>query len=235
MKKLTLFVLLLPTLLFSQQSEQWIKQFDYPINPIDKLKPENSISEYIYYDFSELLNPKSEFLGYIGEEYQRIYMTFTSIKKNEIYTRKYNITGYSLVHNNKCDFTGSIVITQIREFEQMHYGVDNIYENAGIKSQGMAFGRYSFEENPDQNHVGVFEGNMALWWYVDKDGEIQIDNIRKHSISYRNNQYCGIWTEYGKSKNKPCNWGEYRIPISRDLDIGVEKFSANPKYKDQGW
>ena len=117
----------------------------------------------------------------------------------------------------------------------MHFGVDNKFENTGIQSQGIAFGRYSFKENPDQNHVGIFEGNMALWWYVDKDGKVRFDDIRKHSDFYKNNQYCGIWTEYGKSKSKPCNWGEYRIPFSRDLDIGAGEFSANPKYFEKGW
>lgn len=235
MKKLFFLLLFIPIQLLSQQYEQWVKQFDDPISSIDKLKSENAISEFLMYDFSDLLIPNSEFLGYTGEEYQRIYMTFNSIEKREPYSLKYFIEGYSIVHNNKCDFTGSLVFTQVREFEQMYFGVDNEFENAGIKLQGIAFGRYSFKENPDQNHVGVFEGNMALWWYVDKEGKIQIDDIRKHLISFRNNQYCGIWTEYGKSKSKPCNWGEHRIPIARDLDIGIEKFSANPKYKKQGW
>jgi hypothetical protein len=162
-------------------------------------------------------------------------MTFTTIKKNEPYAMKYEITGYSVVHNNKCDFSGSIVITQIREFKQMHFGADDKYKNAGIQSQGIAYGRYSFKENPDQSHVGIFEGNMALWWYVDKDGEIRFDDIRKNADSFKNNQYCGTWTEYGKSKSKPCNWGEYKIPFSGDLDIGATEFSVNPKYLDQGW
>lgn len=235
MKKLILLFLLVPTLIFSQQCEEWIKRFDNPINSIDILKPENKISEYLHFDFSELLIPKTDFLGYIGKDYQRIYLEILSIKKNEIYTKKYAISGFSIVHNNKCDFTGYIVFTQFLEFEQMHFGVDDEYKNTGIQSQGIAFGRYSFKENPDQNHVGLFEGNMALWWYVDKNGKIHIDEFRKDLISYRNNQYCGIWTEYGKLKSKPCNWGEHRIPISRDLDIGIDEFLANPKYKKQGW
>jgi len=235
MRQLILFVLLIPNLLFSQQYEDWIKKFNNPISPTDKLNPENKISEYINYDFSVLLIPNSEFLGYIGEEHQRIFMTFNYIEKPEPYSLKYYLEGYSVVHNNKCDFNGSIIITNIREFEQLYFGVDNEYENEGIKSQGIAFGRYSFKENPDQKHVGLFEGNMALWWYVDEDGKIQIDEIREDLISYRNNQYCGIWTEYGKSESKPCNWGEHRIPFSGDLDIGTAEFKANPKYHNQGW
>ncbi len=163
MKKLIFIVLLIPLQLLAQQCEEWIKQFENPEFDSEKLKSENEISEYLTYDFSELLIPNTEFLGYIGKEYQRIFLEFTSVKKNEIYTKKYTISGFSIVHNNKCDFNGYLVFTQFREFKQMHFGVDNEFGNTGIQSQGIAFGRYSFKENPeDQNHVGIFEGNMAL-------------------------------------------------------------------------
>ena len=139
MKKLILLFFLIPTLIFSQQCEEWIKQFENPEFDSEKLKSENVISKYLTYDFSELLIPNTEFLGYIGKEYQRIFLEFSSVKKNEIYTKKYTISGFSIVHNNKCDFKGSLVITQIREFEQMHFGVDNEFENTGIQSQGIAY------------------------------------------------------------------------------------------------
>jgi len=111
MKKLILLFFLIPTLIFSQQCEEWIKQFENPEFDSEKLKSENVISKYLTYDFSELLIPNTEFLGYIGKEYQRIFLEFSSVKKNEIYTKKYTISGFSIVHNNKCDFNGYIVFT----------------------------------------------------------------------------------------------------------------------------
>jgi hypothetical protein len=182
-----------------------------------------------------LLIPETEFLGYIGNEYQRIYIEFTSIRKDEFKPGTYEVIGYSIVHNNKCDFTGTLKIEQIREFKQMHFGVDNMYEDAGFKSQGLLIGKYIFEENPEQSHVGIFEGIITLWWYIDKDGNIQFDDLETYSDSYRNNQYVGTWTEYGKSKGKVCNWGEYRIPFSGELDIGAAEFSVDPKYLNKGW
>jgi hypothetical protein len=41
--------------------------------------------------------------------------------------------------------------------------------------------------------------------------------------------------EYGNPKLKICNWGEFRIPFSGDLDIGAGEFSPNPKYFSKGW
>jgi hypothetical protein len=33
----------------------------------------------------------------------------------------------------------------------------------------------------------------------------------------------------------PCNWGDYRIPDSGDLDNGAAEFCVNPKYQKNGW
>lgn len=110
-----------------------------------------------------------------------------------------------------------------------------MYQDSGLVKQGILIGRYVLKENPKQNHSGVFKGIMTLWWYLDKTGEIKYDAIEAHSDSYRNNQYVGSWSEYRKSTPKTCNWGEYRIPFSGDLDIGAGEFSANPKYYNKGW
>jgi hypothetical protein len=117
----------------------------------------------------------------------------------------------------------------------MRYGVDSMYKDAGFKAQGIIIGQYRFSENPEQNHVGIFDGIMTMWWYVDKDGNMNYYDLTKHSDRYKNNQYVGTWTEYGKSNTRPCNWGERRIPFSGDLDIGAGEFSVNPKYEDKGW
>lgn len=76
---------------------------------------------------------------------------------------------------------------------------------------------------------------MTLWWYLDKNDSIQYDNLENQSDRFKNNQYVGSWTEYGKLSGKVCNWGEYRIPFSGDLDIGAGEFSVNPKYYEVGW
>lgn len=220
---------------FGQQTIEWLKQLDHPQFPKWTLKEENMLSKYLKHDFSRLLTPNTEILGYIGANYGRIKVTFSSVKKSSTLPNLYYVSGSTTVATNTCDFEGTITVEQIREFKQMHYGVDDMYRDHGIKSEGILIGRYQFSENPHQNHVGIFGGVMTLWWYLDRNGTVQYDSLEIHSDRFRNNQYVGTWTEYGNLKGKPCNWGEYRIPFSGDLDIGAGEFSANPKYYEVGW
>ncbi|NOQ27719.1 MAG: hypothetical protein GQ564_20335 [Bacteroidales bacterium] len=61
-----------------------------------------------------------------------------------------------------------------------------------------------------------------------------MNNIDSYSDSYRNNQHIGIWKPYDSENIKTCNWGNYRIPFSGDLDIGAGEFSVNSKKKKTG-
>ncbi len=236
MRALVIILILFSNQVFSQQTKEWLNSLENPKYPMfDELKPENFLANYVKHDFSNLLDPETEILGFIGNEYRRIQIDFRSIKKSETTPNLYFIKGKTTVLKNTCDFEGTITIEQVREFKNMHYGVDNKYKDEGFKSQGIIIGRYFFSENPEQKHVGIFTGIMTLWWYLDRNGEIQYDRLNPQSDSYKNNQYVGTWTEYGKSGKRTCNWGERRIPFSGDLDIGAGEFYVNPKYKDNGW
>lgn len=216
------------------QSKEWINQLENPKYNTDELKTDNLIDKYLAYDFSTLLIPKSDFIGYIGDDYKRIYIYYTSITKDTL-TNDYKITGLSLVGNNKCDFEGTIKIKQIREYKNMHFGVDEIYKNEGIKAQGLLIGEYNLKENINQQHSGEFIGIMTLYWYIDRFDILHYDDIEWVSDNYKNNQYIGVWKDYKNGSQKICNWGVRRIPFSDDLDIGAGEFSSNPKYNDKGW
>ena len=221
--------------LSAQQTKEWLDNLENPEFYLYELQKEDVKSKYVNYDFSTLLTPKRNFLGYIGSKYRRIKIYYSSITKDQNKDDIYNIKGISLVESNKCNFSGAIKIEQIREYKQMHFGVDNYLKDAGFKAQGVLVGSYIFKENPEQNHSGIFEGIITLYWYLDKHDIIHYDQIESHSDSYKNNQYVGTWTEYNKQNIKVCSWGELRIPFSGDLDIGAAYFSPNPKYKDKGW
>ena len=235
---LTIITLVLATNIVSSQekdySEEWVKQLEDPEDDLYKLKSQNFVDRYIAYDFSQLIKPQTEFLGFIGNDYRRILITFTSVRR-ESNSQTYSVTGTSLVINNECDFTGTITIKQVREFEKFHYGVDEMYREIGLKAQGVIIGEYYLKENKDQPHSGEFIGIMSLHWFIDKTGELYFDNININSDSYRNNQYVGIWKDYSTKNEKTCNWGEYRIPFSGDLDVGAGEFSPNEKYYEKGW
>ena len=223
------------TFIFGQQTQEWLYNLENPEFSSDELKKENFKTEYLKNDFSTLMIPRGDFLGYIDSDFDRIRIYFTAISKDLINQDLYRVNGVSIVDNNKCDFGGTIIIEQVREYKSMHFGGDQKYENAGFKSQGILIGKYKFEENPQQNHSGLFEGIMTLNWYIDKFGIIHYDYIQWFSDRYRNNQYVGIWTGYNTEVEKICNWGEHRIPFSGDLDIGAGEFSPNQKYFSKGW
>ena len=235
MKYLTLVFIIFSVTAYSQQSERWIDEIEHPKSARHQLSSTDFKAKYLNHDFSQLLIPKSEFLGFIGNDFKRIQIEFKQIKKSMDSSSIYILNGNSTVGNNTCDFNGLIRIKKIKEFKNLHLGVDEIYADSGIVSQGIVFAEYEIKESKDQKYSGAFKGVMTLWFYIDSLGNIRYDNIENHSDSYKNNQYVGVWNQYNSDKTKTCNWGEYRIPYSGDLDIGAGEFSVNPKYLLNGW
>jgi hypothetical protein len=234
-KILALVFTLLSVLAQADQRDKWIQSLESPEWEIFRLKDDNFKSKYIKFDFSALLTPRTDFLGYIEPNFRRLKIKFTTVKKESGPQDQYKVIGYSIVKNNKCDFEGVIKIIQIREYKQMHYGVDDKYKGRGIQSQGILLGEYVFNENEKQKFSGIFEGIMTLFWYVDKKGHIKYDDIQSDSDNYQNNQYVGTWRQHNRENKKVANWGEYRVPFSEDLDIGAGEFGVNPKYYKEGW
>lgn len=192
-------------------------------------------AELIDYNFTRLIYPKHDFLGFIGSKYRRIKIFYNAIEKDDKAKYKYHVKGITIAGDNKCNFSGEINIRSIHEAKKMELGVDLIYESAGFQSQGIMIADYEFYEDKSQKHVGTFSGKMVIWWLVDRHGVLHLNDINDYSDNYKNNQHIGTWAEYGSNNNKVCNWGVRRIPNSGDLDIGAGEFSANPKYKKLGW
>jgi len=68
------FLILTGSILFSaivncqkvDYSQDWIRLLESPRYEIFKLKPENYFEKHKFYDFSRLIIPETEFLGYWG-------------------------------------------------------------------------------------------------------------------------------------------------------------------------
>ena len=219
---------------FAQQEQQWIQGLESPRFETNQLRPENELDGF-HYDFSTLLVPRREFLGFIGDDYKRLYMFFSSITRSSENKDLYNVKGVSVVGNNRCKFEGTIKLRQIRQFKTFHYGVDDEHKDDGIKAEGLLIADYEFMEDSNDSHSGIFSGVMTNYWYLDRHDVLKYDNIEWFSDRYRNNQFIGKWTQYKSKISKICNWGERRIPFSGDLDIGAGEFSPNPKYNNSGW
>lgn len=219
----------------AQQTKEWLNSLENPSDADERLKPQNHTEKYNAHDLSLLFAPRSEFLGFIGADYQRLYIFYTSISKDAANPTQYKVEGFSVVKDNKCRFEGIIKILQMREYEKLEYGLDDEYKDAGIKARGIAIGEYRFVEEKRQKHSGVFGGVVTMKWYLDRNNILRYDRIRFYADGYANNQYVGTWKAHGATKGKVANWGEWRIPFSGDLDIGAGEFSPNDKYLKNGW
>jgi len=189
------------------------------------------------YNFSKLLlhTDNSVIYGFIGENYQRLRIKVITVTRDSISPDIYHVYGKSMVMNNVDEFNGTIKITNIRKFNPQLHGCEDEYKYKGYKGEFILFGDYNFQENPTQNHSGVFKGSVRSDFFIDKKNIIQYNDIEDCSDSYTNNQFVGQWISYNGSLTKRCNWGDFRIPNSGDMDIGAGEFSPAGKYLKYGW
>ncbi len=237
MKLLTNIIsVLLVTSVYAQTNPQKIKNWELQIlnnSSLSSIEYKDSISQF---NLGLLwLHSASSANGIIGENYERMKIKIISVFKDKNYVNTYHVSGKSMVKNYISKFVGTIKIDKVRIYNQMHWGVDDEYKNKGIKKQGIIIAQYHFEEDSTRRQSGIFDGLLSTIWYIDKCGRIKYDDIEMSSDSYNNNQFVGTWKEYKSNISKVCNWGDFRIPLSGDLDIGAGEFSPADKYLKYGW
>jgi hypothetical protein len=130
------------------------------------------------------------------------------------------------VKENVCTFQGTITIRESRTYDE---------GDIPTLKQGFAKGQYEFFEDPDQKGTGILKGDFQTDFYINEKGEIKYDALMFVADGFQNNQFEGTWTSYKTDNSKKCNWGDYRIPDSRGLDIGAGEFSPWDKYEEYGW
>lgn len=221
---------------FGQRVDFTTKWFNRILNEqvLHKHDFKDSLSKH---DFGTLWTrlDNSYTFGYIGEHFQRIRIKIISAKKDSINPNLYKIFGKSMVKNNICQFSGTIEITSIRVNKKNNQPIEEDSKKNVIKKQGVLLAKYYLSEDTTQLHAGVFEGALTSLWWIDKSGLIRYDDIEIVADSYRNNQFVGTWMSYKNEIKKTCNWGDYRVPFSGDLDIGAGLFSPDDQYLKYGW
>jgi len=226
--------LLLTNISVAQSNEEFLTDFLLE----DDLKSENALNSYNKFNFSKIWSQTENYkiVGVIGTDHQRIKIKLVSIIKDSINPNRYFILGKSCVKETICDFKGMIIVIEIREVKEFHFGVDDEYSDKGIKSQGILIADYEFKENIIQKHSGIFKGRLYSKWYLDSLNEIKYDDIQSISDEYSNNAFVGTWKSYLSGEEKICNWADFRVPkANQDFDIGAGEFSPSEKYYSKGW
>jgi hypothetical protein len=173
--------------------------------------------------------PNRAIVGFIGKNYYRFQIKFTSIKRNGPNATAYVVTGYTRKWDTVRYFTGYIGL------EHAWYVQTNPDFGDTIK-EGIFTGTYNFMEATNELPcTGQFRGNFMTSWYTDKSGNIHYDDLNSGDDGDYNNSFVGTWKDYSPNRTLICNWGDYRIPNSGNLDEGVGEFAPDSAYVKYGW
>jgi hypothetical protein len=225
----TAFKYIIATLIFSLTlpvSAQTIKSVDYFISiknyDLSKLWRADSIQTEGDGDKVPFPEP----LGYIGDNYQRFHIHYITVSKSKKSPYQYKVYGKTKVKDNVCNFNGTITVKKAMLYKE---------SDAPRYKQGSVICEVVFYEDSTHASSGVIKGTLTSDFYLDKSGKLHYDALMFVSDGYYNNQNKATWTSYKTGKSKKCNWGDFRIPDSKDLDSGAGDVSINQKYIKNGW
>lgn len=231
------FLIFLFSVSISAQSTQSAIDWEAGILVGDDLARKEIISQLTKYDFGPLWtgHDNSAVFGFIGHDYQRLRIKIISARKDSLRPDTYIVVGKSKVKENVLPFTGFISITKARLLNDPQTAAGQEHAGLGIKSRGIVMGEFKFAEDRKQNSSGTFEGRLMTAWYIDKQGKLKYDDLERDFDGFKNNQFVGTWKSYQTGVTKISNWGDYRIPLSGDLDGGAGEFSPLDRYLANGW
>jgi hypothetical protein len=167
-----------------------------------------------------------EILGFIGDNYQRLHIHFISIIQNPLDPYEYFAYGKTKVKENICSFQGTMKVIKSKLYKESDF--------PDFK-QGYAELKVNLYEDKKQKSTGFFSGKLKTYFIIDKKGVLKYDALLFEADGFFNNQFIGAWTSYKNKTDKKCNWGEYRIPESKNLDVGAGEFIVDDKYVKNGW
>ena len=175
----------------------------------------------------EKMVKRAEILGFIDDDFQRLYIDLVSIIQNKSNPYEYFAYGKTTVKNTTCEFLGTLTIKEAKLY--------STGDSSEKYQQGYATCEVALYENPNQQHTGAIKGKWKSSFFIETQGKLQYNAIDFATNDFCNNQFTGTWTNYTNGISKKCNWGDYRIPESQDFDVGAEKFAVDEKYIKNGW
>lgn len=165
-------------------------------------------------------------IGFRGNDCQRFYIHYDSVchKGNGVY----EVVGRTRYRDTIRLFTGTLTLDSL----WLHEG-DCPTKNGEF---GRLYGHYMYEED-EFSGGGILSGKMSID-FAKINGRFYYDAVMLSCADgYDNNQYEGTWSSRNLSRMEKCNWGDFRIPDAKemDMDIGVAEFSPDAAYLDRGW
>lgn len=172
------------------------------------------------------LYDRIEPIGFFGKSYQRFYIHFISVVQNKANPSEYFVYGKTKLKDNISSFQGTIKINKVEEYKRHEFPE---FRRGELK------GTYTFYEDPKNNGTGKFDGEVTSYWLINDKGDIEYDAMMLSADGYSNNQFNGEWISYSSNNKYICNWGDYRIPDSNELDNGAGEFFPSDEYLEKGW
>ena len=162
-------------------------------------------------------------IGYRGRDFQRFYIHYDSVrfKGNGVY----DVYGRTRYRDTIRLFSGMITLDSMRLNKEEYLPSTGEF--------GSLYGHYQFDED-EFSGGGVLTGKMKID-FAKINGRFYYDALMLIADGYDNRQYEGVWTSKDLRRLEKCNWGDFRIPDSQELDIGAGEFSPVDEYSDRGW
>ena len=172
-------------------------------------------------------DPFPEPLGYIGADYQRFYLHYTSVQPVAATPGTYRVAGKTRVKNNVCAFTGTITVVKARRYTAPNAEYPQFRE-------GELTCRVALDEDRRQAGSGTLRGTMTTYFYLDQQGQPRYNTLEMMD-GFSNNECVATWTSYATNQSKPCHWGDFRIPQAGKLNTSVSEFAVAQPYVAHGW
>ena len=226
---------------FSQKvdySLDWINDFEIDTS----LRKDLKFSEFLkiidlsksfkYIDIGDSAYPWEDY-GIFDENNLRIDIVFTSVKKNENNPLQYDIKGKTRLKSNICDFSGYVLLTQIKKYYNNYAYSGDLIDTTFF---GRVLGNYEFKENENQFGTGVFNGAFSANIDIDFKHPKESGFRGEFELSKYQGSYVGTWQDYKTQKNKKCIWtvGSIDFPYSGDFWIPLTKVEIAEHKKHQG-
>ncbi|RYY25027.1 MAG: hypothetical protein EOP41_05465 [Sphingobacteriaceae bacterium] len=173
--------------------------------------------------------PFPEPYGTLGKNYQRFYIHYTSVTKNQANPYCYQVQGKTRVGNKVQPFTGTITVTQAGLYKPGTAYTPETYK--GYK-RGQLICNVSLTETGQTPGAETIKGVLTTNFCINAQNQLLYDTLDFGIDGYLNNYFTGTLTNSGKPAQK-LNYGDFNLLGSVFSDVGG--ITVPPEYEKYGW